>query len=132
MNVLLYRVERNLNRAYRTSEAFGVKRLLLFECIGWLSGNLFGAKNGVEIERLEQWPNSVGLLALETRYRMPISRVDWSHVHTIVIGGESTQLNWATKAEQKAIIPMYGKIGCLTAEAALAIALYEWRRNENL
>ena len=132
MNVLLYQVGRNLNRAYRTAEAFGIERLLLLECTGRLTGNLFGAKGNVTIERLEQWPGTCGLLALETCYKMPLCLVDWHRVHTIVVGGESVRLTWATEAEQKATIPTFGHVGCLTTEAALAIALYEWRRNENL
>lgn len=131
LNVLLYRVGRNLNRAYRTAEAFGVERLLLLDCAGEIGGNLFGSKGRMPVEFIDKWPDALGLLAIETTYTRPIYLVDWSLVHTIVVGGESVRLTWATEAEQKAVIPMFGRIGCLTAEAALAIALYEWRRNGN-
>lgn len=128
MNVLLYRVGRNLNRAYRTAEAFGVERLLLLECTGAITGNLFSAKGRVEIKHLESWPDPQGLLALETDYKTPIWDVDWSRVRIIAVGGESVHFRQSLPAEQKATIPMDGKISCLTTEAALAIALYEWRR----
>lgn len=131
MDVLLYRVGRNLNRAYRTAEAFGVERLLLLECSGKIEGALFGAEGWVTVEIIDRWPCAAGLLAVETNYRTPIWDVNWSSVHTVVVGGESVTLPRAV-AEQHARIPMYGHIGCLTTEAALAIALYEWRRNGHI
>lgn len=132
MDVLLYRVSRNLNRAYRTCEAFGVSRLFLLECAGDVRGNLFKSKDEIVMESVRGWPGERGLLALETFFLSPIHRVDWSRVDTIVIGGETSGLPRTIKAEQAATIPMYGKISGLTVEASLAIALYEWRRNDPL
>ena len=132
MNVVLYQVGRNLNRAYRTAEAFGIKELLLLECKGSIQGNLFSATDRILVRNIEEWPKAKGLLVLENWYKMPLRLVDWSLVETVLIGGESTRLSWSVESEQKAVIPMHGKIGCLTTEAALAIALYEWRLNANL
>lgn len=129
MDVLLYRVGRNLNRAYRTAEAFGVARILLLECPGaLLSGNLFKAVNRVDLVSVTDWPCSHGLLALETFYTHSIESVDWSEVTTLVIGGESSGLPRKLESAQRAKIPMIGAVSGLTVEAALAIALYEWRR----
>jgi tRNA G18 (ribose-2'-O)-methylase SpoU len=133
MNVLLFRVGRNLNRAYRTAEAFGVERLLLLECAeNQAHGNLFGATGRVEVVDIGEWPDGTGLLALEPRYHTHIARIDWGRVETVVVGGENVTLPRALPAEQRAMIPMVGKVSCLTVEAALAIALYEWRRSERI
>lgn len=130
MNVVLYKVGRNLNRAYRTSEAFGVSELMLLECAGVLTGNLFSANDRVHIRHISEWPSPNGLLALETFYQSTIFDVDWSTVNTILIGGETSGLPRITKAQQCATIPMFGNISGLTVEAALAIALHEWRKND--
>ncbi len=132
MRILLYRVGRNLNRAYRTAEAFGVSEILLLESPqAYLSGNLFRAKGRVQLTPIETWPAPTGLLALETYYSLPLWDVKWSLVDTIVIGGETGGLPRRLIAEQKAKIPMWGEVSGLTVEAALAIALYEWRRNND-
>lgn len=127
MNVLLYRVGRNLNRVYRTCEAFGVNELLLLECTGTLRGNLFNAKGRVNIFHASSFVRD-GALGLETFYDNTIYNVDWTNVRTIVIGGESSGIPRSEEFDQKARIPMVGEISGLTVEAALAIALYEWRR----
>lgn len=130
MRVLLYQVGRNLNRAYRTCEAFGVDELLLFECQkAFLGGNLFKAAGRVMLTEISRFPQADGLLALETYYGDSISVVDWGSIHTLVIGGETYGLPRSLEAAQKAHIPTVGQTSGLTVEAALAIALYEWRRN---
>lgn len=129
MNVLLYRIGRNLNRCYRTAEAFGVESISLLECNATISGNLFAARNRVHVENIQDWPSADGLLALDTFFLTPIWRVDWSSITTIVLGGETQGLSRTIAAQQKAVIPMQGCVSGLTVEAALAIALYEWRRS---
>ncbi len=129
MDVLLYRVGRNLNRAYRTAEAFGVARLLLLDCDqARLSDNLFGAAGRVVVESITEWPTTTNLLALEPSYRLLLRDVDWTMVTTIALAGESASLP-NLRLARKASIPMLGHSSCLTVEAALAVALYEWRRN---
>ena len=130
MNVLLYRVGRNLNRAYRTAEAFGIDKIQLLGCNYLLSGNLFAATDRLEIETVTDWPQPAGLVALETFYQHNIEGVDWSVVTTIVIGGETDGLPRSLDAAQKVQVPMIGRVSGLTVEAALAIALWEWRRND--
>lgn len=128
MIVTLYGVGRNLNRAYRTCEAFGVETLHLWNCTGRLKGNLYAARDRVEMSTITSPPPVRLVLALETNYATPISLVDWSAVENILIGGETTGCprgDW----QQKAVIPMYGRVSGLTVEAALAIALHEWRTN---
>lgn len=132
MKILLYQVGRNLNRCYRTAEAFGVEEIQLLECNATMRGNLFQATDRVSMSNIKSWPDPAGLLALETFYLNPIWSVDWSLVSTIVVGGETYGLPGRLQAEQKAYIPMVGKISGLTVEAALAIALYEWRRCEHI
>jgi len=127
MDLLLYKVGRNLNRIYRTAEAFEIKKLRLYECKeSYLNGNLYRAKNRVEIEIITNWPEN--LLALETYYPDPISKIDWKNIQVIAIGGETYGLPKNIPANQKATIPMQGQISGLTIEATIAIVLYEWRR----
>lgn len=129
MKVVLYKVGRNLNRAYRTAEAFGISDIILVECDTKLKGNLFRSKGQVAIQELDTLPIQ-GALALETFYKNKLGQTDWSTVDFIVIGGETSGLPRSMKFEQMARIPTIGKISGLTVEAALAIALYEWRRND--
>ena len=131
MKVVLYKVGRNLNRAYRTAEAFGVSEIILVECSAKIKGNLFKAAWRVDVSESEYIPTR-NALALETFYPDMLDSVDWSKVDYIVIGGETSGLPHSTKFEQMARIPMQGKISGLTVEAALAIALYEWRQNDTL
>lgn len=128
MKVFLYRVGRNLNRAYRTCEAFGVFRLELLDCNAKIGGNLYKAAGRVEVVRVYEWPSPGGALALETFYADSIYHVAWDMVETIIIGGETTGLPRSFQAQQTARIPMVGHVSGLTVEAALAVALYEWQR----
>jgi tRNA G18 (ribose-2'-O)-methylase SpoU len=134
MDVLLYRVGRNLNRAYRTCAAFGVQRLFLIgnnedPSASWeLRGNLFSARNLVEIVRQEELPILTSCCGLETYYDTPLSAVDWAGITAILIGGETAGLPRSIKPGVRAVIPILGHLP-LTVEAALAIALYEWRRS---
>lgn len=133
MNVLLYRVGRNLNRAYRTCEAFGVSELNLLECPdAHLAGNLFLAENRVVVRTITEWPYPLHILALETCYRNSLYTLPkrcWENIHTILIGGETAGLPRLVRAQYKVSIPQQGRISGLTVEAALAIGLYEWRRH---
>lgn len=129
MEVYLYGVGRNLNRAYRTCEAFGVTQLHLIKCNSKLSGNLFKAAGYVNVS-VSGFPSSSGLLALETHYTTPLFEVDWSAIKNLIIGGETLGLPKTLSAEYQATIPMLGKISGLTVEASLAIALYEWSKNK--
>ncbi len=128
MIVTLYRVGRNLNRAYRTCEAFGVTRMECVDCTGDVHGNLFAAAGHVDVAQLDTWPNLESGLALETFHALPIWKVDWQRVERIVIGGETAGLPRKLQVGQTAVIPMFGRVSGLTVEAALAIALHEWKR----
>lgn len=129
MNICLYRVGRNLNRCYRTCEAFGIKKLFLYDCMGEVRGNLYSAKGRVEVIRIEEFPTE-GVLALETNCRKLLWEVDWSKIQTICIGGETEGLPIKKiQAIERARIPTVGKLSCLTVEAALSIVLYEFSKN---
>lgn len=131
MEVYLYHVGRNLNRAVRTCEAFGVQRLHLIDCAEvWLSGNLYGARGRVDVAHVSDWPDAAGLCLLETWAKPPLWRVPWGEVRALLLGGETDGLPRETLAQYRAAIPLQGHISGLTVEAALAIALYEWRRKE--
>lgn len=132
MIIYLYRVGRNLNRAYRTCEAFGVTDLCLIECDGKIEGNLFKAKGNVNIQEVSDFPTSWGLLALETTYQTPIWEIPFWAVQSILIGGETGGLPCRIEAEYQACIPMVGRVSGLTVEAALAITLYEERRQRGV
>jgi len=125
--VVLHRVGRNLNRAVRTCEALGVRRLLLHECTGKLSGNLYKAAGRVAVADVDAIPAEPGVLALETDCSATIGDVAWDSVHTLLLGGESAGLPRSLPV-QYASIPMAGQVSGLTVEGALAIALHEWGR----
>lgn len=127
MKVVLYRVGRNLNRAYRTAEAFGVSEIVLVECSASLTGNLFRAKDRVILSKADVLP-AQNTVAFETFYNDAISTTDWGSVNFIVIGGETSGLPRSIRFEQMVKIPTVGHVSGLTVEAALAIALYEWRK----
>jgi tRNA G18 (ribose-2'-O)-methylase SpoU len=127
VKVFLYRVGRNLNRAIRTCEAFGVKEIGLIECKGsYLKGNLFSAKGKVELKTLSEIP-PMNILALETFFPTALWEVDWREIDGAFIGGETEGLPRRTVATVRGRIPQPGRTP-LTVEAALAIALYEWQR----
>ena len=130
MIIYLYQVGRNLNRAVRTCEAFGVRDLRLIDCpTAHLAGNLYAAKGQVTISQ-SGWPAPLGLCALETWGRTPIVDLDWQEVTALLLGGESRGLPRDVRAQFTACIPQWGHISGLTVEAALAIALYEWRKHD--
>lgn len=124
LSVYCYKVGNNLNRVYRTCEAFGVQNLYLVECDAQLSGNLFRAKNRVNIHTATI-PDRLGLLALETYYNTPVYALNLLSISSVIIGGETVGLPKKIQAEYCATIPQFGLISGLTVEAALAIVLYE-------
>jgi len=130
VRVVLWRVGRNLARAYRTAEAFGVEALELIECTGELRGPLYSSAGRLDVVRLPGWPDLSRAVVLEPHYRTDIRSVDWSDVDRIVLGGESDTLpaNLSVPYPRRCCIPTTGMARQLTVEAALAIALYEWRR----
>lgn len=126
MNVLLYRVGRNLARAVRTSASFGVARIELLDCKGAaVRGPLHGAGGVVEVVPVDAFPAPSRALALETGTGETIDAVDWTRVEVLLLGGETGGLprRVVRDAAQRATIPTAGW-ACLTVEAALAIALY--------
>lgn len=130
MDVLLHRVGRNLARVYRTCEAFGVERLLLHDCdTAYLAGNLHSAAGRVMVVETTTAPPEHSVI-LDPRGKCVLSRVDWKRAHCIVVGGEThgVPVTWRRAYEWCARIPLVGRSRELTVEAALAIALYEWRR----
>jgi hypothetical protein len=126
LTVCLYAVGQNLNRAYRTCEFFGVRRLLTCQCKGDLGGNLFKASGRVEIADIADMPLGEGVLYLETDGDIEVSEVDWSEVHTVCIGGETRDFTSKKfRSARKAAISRIGHVSGLTVEAALSIALHE-------
>lgn len=125
LNIYLYNVNRNLNRIYRTCEAFGITNIKLINVDKYiLQGNLFKAKDRVNIDTITSFPDGKNILSLETYFKIPIWNINFSKVKGILLGGETTGLP-IIKTEFKAYIPMQGKISSLTVEAALSITLYQ-------
>lgn len=121
--VYLYRVGRNLNRVVRTCEAFGLGRVNLVEC-----GEPRAEATGqVSVTERDSLPTGDGVLALETCAGVPLTQIDMSEIHTIVISGETIELPRGL-GYRHAAIPMGGAVSGLTVEGALAVALYEWTR----
>lgn len=124
--VVLYRVGRNLNRAYRTCEFFGVSRLELCRCDGTLAGNLFSARDRVQVSERPDLPTTPNVIWLETDGDVDICDVDWRGVDTIVLGGETHDLRRMAHRPRVRIGGVGSGLG-LTVEAALAIALHHAR-----
>lgn len=121
MNIFLYKTGRNLNRSIRACHSFGIKTLNLVECDGsYLKGNLFSA----EVNLLNNvFPPNKGTLIVEKNGVSKLSKIDWSKVENIVIGGENVTIPvkygmYSARIETKNNL-------CLTTEAALNIVLYE-------
>lgn len=127
MNVLLWRVGRNLNRAYRTCAAFGVNQLFLLECAGDLRGNLYSARGQVTLLRIDEWPDLSKAIALETWATQSVEAIEWDGIGLLVLGGESATLPRRIAARDTARIATPSGL-CLTTEAALAVGLYEWSK----
>ena len=126
--VALYKVGQNLNIAYRTAEFFGVSKLLLCECNAKLTGNLFQAKDNVEIEIVEEMPIGENVVYFETNGKLSMDDVDWSKIDTICIGGETFDfINKKFKDIPKVKIQGFGKVSGLTVSTALSIALNKLR-----
>lgn len=124
MTVVLYRVGRSLNRAYRTAACFGAIEMLLWECSGTLRGGLYSAAGAVRVTSVEGPPAGAGV-GLSARRGVEIAQIDWGGVEWIAVGGETDGLpaslvcRWARIETEHSL--------CLTTEAAVAIALREWR-----
>lgn len=124
LKVALYKVGQNLNVAYRICEFFGVKKILLCQCNAKLSGNLFKAKDNVELEIIEEMPVGDNVVYFETNGKLTINDIEWSKIDTICIGGETHDFRHKYfKNIQKVKIQGYGKVSGLTVSTALAIAL---------
>lgn len=124
LKVALYKVGQNLNIAYRTCEFFGVQKILLCECNAVLTGNLFKAKDNVELEIINEMPTGDNVVYFETNGKLTINDIDWSKIDTICIGGETHDfINKRFKSINKVKIQGYGKVSGLTVSTALAIAL---------
>lgn len=124
--VILYNVNRNLNRSYRTCEAFGIPEIQLIKCENKIKGNLFKAKNKVKIIESEKIVTN-NMIAFETTGKKEITQVNWDNIDTVFIGGETGGIPKNLNCEIYKI-PQIGEISGLTVEAALAIILYEWGR----
>jgi len=138
IDVYLYNVGRNLNRAFRTCFSFGVKNLFLVgksfdRSIAWeLKGNLYSAKEEVNIKYLDKLPSIGNLLALENYYSNSIYDLgikNWQQIKGIVIGGESKGIPKDLEFGYMRKIPTINNF-CLTVEASLAIGLSEYWRHK--
>lgn len=127
MDVVLYRVGRNLNRAIRACHAGGIRRMIAVRC-GDASGALYSARDAVEVERADAVPHGPGTAYLEVDGDVPMAEVDWTGVDRLVLGGESTTLPRAWRGYGRIRLPQAGSL-CHTVEAALSIALYERARS---
>ena len=132
MNVILYNVGRNLNRAYRTCFSFGIEEMWLIGNSNlWekKKGNLYSANNKVIVRKAETLDNFdlYKCIAFENYYKNNLCDVDWGGLDYIMIGGESTGLPRKLNTREKATIPTINNF-CLTVEASLAIVLYEWSK----
>lgn len=128
--IILYRVGRNLNRVVRTTAAFGVPRLTLIACDdSKLGGNLYGAKGRVTIDHaagLEVVEPRV-TIALETGSTRRVETVAWDGVSTLLLGGETSGLPRTLNLSYATIGMAPTGVSGLTVEAALAVALHQWR-----
>lgn len=129
MNIILYKVGRNLNRAFRTCYSFGIYNIYLIDCNLSKIGNLFSAKDKIKMTILNNI-NDIDLnktVALENYYSISIQEINWKGIDNILIGGETKGLPRKINPKIKACIKTEN-IFCLTVEASLAIILYEYNR----
>lgn len=123
MIVTLYRVGRNLNRAYRTCFSFGISAVELVECTGTLQGNLYSATGRIDAREAD-WPQDLSRTVIaETDGDVPVQDLDWARVDRLVVGGESVHLP-AVRCMARVRIDTPASL-CLTTEAALAVLLHE-------
>ena len=129
MKIVLSNVGRNLNRCYRTAEAFGFSTMLLHNCSGKLKGNLFKSKGRVELIDTDSidFENAA---YFETDGNLTIQDFDFAGIEYLVFGGETKSLPKSYK-KNRIKIPTKGEISGLTVEAALSIVLYEINRRNN-
>lgn len=123
--VFLYRVGRNLNRAIRTCYSMGVREVCLVGCDDAQVGRLYSASAQI-VTRYEDLPSGDGVLALDIGDYPPIESVQWDGIHSVVIGSETYGVPQDLPSQRTTIRTSYSLE--LTVEAALAIALQEWRR----
>lgn len=126
--VVLSNVGRNLNRAYRTCEAFGVKRMLLHNCKGSLKGNLFKSKGRVDMLNIDTLDLD-NAAYFEVDGGVDVKDFDFSSIKYLVFGGETLSLPRKYK-KNRVRIPTYGNVSGLTVEAAVAIALFHIKNLE--
>lgn len=133
LNVILYKVNRNLNRCYRTAAFFGVKNIFTYDCNYELKGNLFNSSNQVSISSISEMPKGQNVAYMETNGKINIEDVDWRYIDTICFGGETNDFTGKEFNNiNKIKIKSFGKQKGLTVEAALAITLYKIREYEKI
>jgi tRNA G18 (ribose-2'-O)-methylase SpoU len=128
MDVLLYGVHRNLQRAYRTCAIFAVRRFVLWDCAaadprpGALPAGVLPV---FRVSSFEEFLREGAMcVALSPRARHSLEEVDWPEVTALLVGGETVGLPRGlprTLPRRRIVTPRPWE---LTVEAALAIALY--------
>lgn len=126
--IVLSHVGRNLNRAYRTAEAFGIQEILLHNCTGIVSGNLFKSKGRVEIKEINGISDLSNAVYFETDGDINIEDFDFTNIEHLVFGGETRSIPKSIEGI-RIKIPTIGMISGLTVEAAIAITLHEINRS---
>jgi hypothetical protein len=108
----------------------GVDGLYLVGCDGAsIDGNLYqaAALTVLPSDYLPDTPNTVALVLPKRVHDAKLHEVDLSSADAICVGGETHGLP-RLKQAQRVAIPMFGKQPEHTVEAALSIALWEWRK----
>lgn len=91
MIIVLYKANRNLNRAIRTCYSYGIKDLFCVDCEALSKGNLFSSEGQVKTHNVKILPD-FKYCALENFYSTSIYNVNWDSIEAILIGGESDSL----------------------------------------
>jgi tRNA(Leu) C34 or U34 (ribose-2'-O)-methylase TrmL len=127
VKIYLYNVNRNLNRVYRTCYSFGIEEIFIISDNKnyKLKGNLFTAKDKVQIKTISFPNNLKNIVAFENYYEKSIYNFDWKNIEGIIIGGETCGLPKKINCNNKLKIPTINSF-CLTVEASLSIILYDW------
>jgi len=123
--VILIGVGRNLNRAIRTCYSFGVYDIYCLNCTAKIKGDLYSAAGKVRLHEIKSLDlfNLEHILGLEKTKSLPfLQRRLFEDIKYIAVGGESVTLR-QKEFPRMARIATANNL-CLTAEAALAIALY--------
>lgn len=129
----------NLGAILRTADAAGVDAVLLCDPqTDWYNPNVIRASLGavftvptfsVSAEEALQWLNDhhIRIFATHLEASYPYDECDFREASALVMGTEADGISpfWVQHAQQRVIIPMYGRVDSMNVSVSTAILLFE-------